>query len=76
MVCFRPVIMRFRLACTVVHQASVGYQVVLTAAMTCALCTLPQDKQMACMDACAAEYTAKVPKMKADCQQGLKQLGA
>lgn len=34
-----------------------------------------QEQQVACMDACAAEYTGKVPKMKADCQQQLKKLG-
>jgi hypothetical protein len=42
-----------------------------------AVCVLSlQDQQVACMDACAAEYTAKVPKMRADCQAGMKQLGA
>lgn len=39
-------------------------------------CLSLQDQQVACMDACAAEYTAKVPKMRADCQAGMKQLGA
>lgn len=34
-----------------------------------------QDQQVACMDACAKEYTAKVPKMQKDCQSGMKQLG-
>lgn len=35
-----------------------------------------QDQQVACMDACAKEYTAKVPKLQKDCQSGMKQLGA
>jgi hypothetical protein len=40
------------------------------------VCALVQDKQMACMDACACEYSNLVPKLKADCQAGLKKLGA
>lgn len=35
-----------------------------------------QDQQVACMDACAKEYAAKVPKLQKDCQSGMKQLGA
>jgi hypothetical protein len=38
-------------------------------------CVVLQEQQVVCMDACAAEYTGKVPKMKADCQQQLKKLG-
>lgn len=34
-----------------------------------------QDKQVSCMDACAVEYAGQVPKLKADCQAGLKKLG-